>query len=153
MRYLIDSDILSDLYEVTSPDHQKVAGRVTFLQDQDALAVSVLALYELEYGYANSLDEKKPVLRRRIESIRSRFVVHGLSAEAAGIFGGLKKALVDSRSLTKKGSRYHNIDLILAATAVAESCTLVSADSLFGDLQKLEPRLVVQNWREPYVVP
>jgi predicted nucleic acid-binding protein len=149
MNYLIDSDILSDLYEITSPDHQNVTRRVISLGDDDHLSVSVLALYELEYGYANSSDEKKSRLRRRIESVRSRFIVLGLSAEAAGIFGPLKKALVGSRKLGKKASRYHNIDLILAATAVAESCTLVSADSLFEDLQKLDPRLLLENWREP----
>lgn len=148
MRYLIDSDILSDLYEVTSPDHQSVIRRVASLEEDDDLSISVLALYELEYGHANSTDEKKPSLRRRIENVRSRFFIHGLSAEAAELFGRLKKALIDSKQLGKKASRYHNIDLILAATAVTESCTLVSADSLFGDLQKLEPRIILQNWRE-----
>ena len=38
-------------------------------------------------------------------------------------------------------------DLMIAATAIAESCTLVGADSLFRDLQMLEPGLALQNWR------
>jgi len=147
MRYLLDSDILSDLYETTSPDHQDVGRRVAALEEDDELTVSVLALYELEYGYSNSSEDKKPSLRRRIQSVRDRFVIQGLSEEASGIFGRLKKALVESRGLSKKGSRYHNVDLMIAATAIAESCTLVGADSLFRDLQRLEPDLILQNWR------
>lgn len=107
----------------------------------------MLALYELEYGYANSSEEKKPSLSRRIESVRDRFIIQGLSEHAARIFGRLKKALVDSRGLSKKGSRFHNVDLMVAATAIAGSYTLVGADSLFQDLQRLEPSLIVQNWR------
>ena len=147
MRYLIDSDILSDLYEITSPDHQQVSHRIAALGEADTLAVSALAFYELEYGYANSSEEKKPSLRRRIENVRGRFTVHGLSEPAAGVFGRLKKALVDSRGLSKKASQSHNIDLMIAATAVTESCVLVGADSLFRDLQRFEPGLILQNWR------
>jgi len=135
------------LYEITSPDHEEVVRRVAALGEDDELTVSVLALYELEYGYANSSEDKKPSLRRRIQNVQDRFVVQALSEEAARIFGRLKKALVESRGLSKRGSRYHNVDLMVAATALAESCTLVGADSLFSDLQKLEPGLALQNWR------
>jgi len=149
MRYLIDSDILSDLYEITSPDHQSIAGRVAALGEDDDLTVSILALYELEYGHANSPDDKRPSLRRRIESVRDRFIVHGLSEEAAKVFGRLKKALIESKGLGKKRSRYHNVDLMIASTAMVESCILVSGDTLFGDLRKLDPGLILENWREP----
>ncbi|HEV7503288.1 MAG TPA: type II toxin-antitoxin system VapC family toxin [Thermoanaerobaculia bacterium] len=147
MRYLLDSDILSDLYEQTSPDHQVVFRRFETLEEDDDLAVSILALYELEYGYANSFEGRKPSLRRRIENVRSRFTIYGLSDDSARMFGQIKKALVELRGLSKKASRYHNIDLMVAATAVTKSCILVGADSLFRDLQRFEPGLIVQNWR------
>ena len=91
MRYLLDSDILSDLYEQTSPDHQVVFRRFETLGEDDDLAVSILALYELEYGYANSFEGKKPSLRRRIENVRSRFIIYGLSDDSARTGSGRTK--------------------------------------------------------------
>lgn len=78
--------------------------------------------------------------------MQARFSIFELSLDAAQIFGRLKKALVDSRGLKDKARKSHNVDIIIAATAVAESCVLVSADSLFRDLQALEPSLQIENW-------
>lgn len=146
MRYLLDSNTLSDLYEISSPAHSKILSRVASLSEEDSLSVSILALYELEYGLANARAEKKPVLRQRIKNVQARFSIFELSLDAAQIFGRLKKALVDSRGLKDKARKSHNVDIIIAATAVAESCVLVSADSLFRDLQALEPSLQIENW-------
>jgi predicted nucleic acid-binding protein len=40
----------------------------------------------------------------------------------------------------------HNVDLVLAATAITENLTLVSNDSLFRDLAAIDPRLSVEDW-------
>lgn len=138
---------LSDFYETTSPDHPGIVRRITSLRREDALSVSILSLYEFEYGCANAAEAKKPVLRQRILNASTRFHVLGLSLEAGRIFGELKKRLTDARRLTEKGRRYHTVDLMIAATAIAESYTLVSSDSLYGDLCELEPSLKLENWR------
>jgi predicted nucleic acid-binding protein len=69
-----------------------------------------------------------------------------LSLEAARLFGSLKVRLRAFRQLSPKASKTHNMDLMLAATAVTEGCTLISADGIYSDLQRIDPTLRVENW-------
>lgn len=149
MNYLLDSDSLSDLLATASPNHPAVSRRLSALPESGQVVISILAIYELEYGFANAPEELRPLLRRRIFSAGSAFPLLGLSPEAARVFGRLKADLRAARGLSDRGSRAHNIDLMLAATAVAERCILVSGDSLYPELQRLSPGLQVENWFLP----
>ena len=102
MRYLLDSDILSDFYEISSPAHASIRRRFASLEDADSVSVSILSLYEMEYGLANARAKEKPVLRKRIQNAQTRFSILELSLDAAHVFGQLKKSLVDSRGLQKR---------------------------------------------------
>lgn len=146
MRYLLDSDSLSDLYDPNSPGHQSIVRRITGLADSDLVFISILAVYELEYGYANAPDERKLVIRQRIASIQSEFDLLPLTSQAARVFGALKARLRNIRQLSKRGSKAHNVDLMLAATAITEGCTLIGADTIYQDLQRIDPTLRVENW-------
>lgn len=73
MRYLLDSDSLSDLYAPGSPGHLNISRRVAALGDSDLVLISILALFELEYGYANAPEDKKPVIRQRISDASTNF--------------------------------------------------------------------------------
>jgi predicted nucleic acid-binding protein len=141
MRYLLDSDRLSDLYATDVPGHAGIARRLASLGDSDHVVLSILALYELEYGCANAPEEKKLVLRQRISAAQADFAVLPLTAESAQVYASLKVGLRRSRQLSGKGIKMHNIDLMLAAAAITEDCVLLSGDSLFRDLQQLDPRL------------
>ena len=146
MRYLLDSDILSDFYESSSAGHQILAARFSALKESDMVAVSILTLYEFEYGYTKAPEDKKPEIRRRTESAERDFEIVALSTQAARIYGKLKGALVDARGLDKKRSRLHNIDIMIAASAIHEQWTLVSSDAIYNELQRLDATLVVENW-------
>lgn len=146
MRYLLDSDTLSDLLAVTAPNHPAVTRRLASLAQSDSVVFSILALYELEYGFANAPEPMKPLLRHRILSAQSAFGILSLTPAAATIFGRLKAGLRTTRGLSERGSRAHNIDLMVAATAIIEGCVLVSGDSLYSELQRLEPELHLQDW-------
>ena len=146
MRYLLDSDSLSDLYEPSSPGHRNIARRFAALADTDLVFVSILALYELEYGYANAPDERKPIIRERISSLQNEFSVLPLTPEAARLFGALKARFRNVRQLSKRGSKAHNVDLMIAATAITEGCTLIGADGIYQELQRLDPTLRIENW-------
>lgn len=146
MSYLLDTNTVSDLYEINSPGHSDIARRLEELSGPVAIFVSILTLYELEYGYANAPAERKPTIRQRIEHTQTDFTILGLSPLAAQVFGTLKKKLRESRKLTERGSRYHNIDLMLAATAVVESCVLVSGDSIYRELEPFEPTFRHEVW-------
>ena len=71
MRYLLDSDVVTDLYDKSATNHPKIATRLAAL---------------------------------------------------------------------------HNIDLIIAATALATGCTLVSGDALYREFQASHPDLALENW-------
>jgi len=146
MRHLLDSDSLSDLYEPASTGHRNITRRVAALDDSDLVFVSILAVYELEYGYANAPEEKKLILRQRISSIQTDFSILPLTPESARHFGSLKGRLRSVRQLSKKGIKSHNVDLMLAATAITEGCILVSADTIYSDLQRLDPTLRIADW-------
>ncbi len=146
MRYLLDSDSLSDLYEPKSPGHRNIARRVLALPETNRIIISILALYELEYGYANAPEGLKPVLRGRISTIQEDSPILPLNLEAARIFGSLKVRLQSLRQLSSRAIKAHNMDIMLAATAIIEGCTLVSADGIYSDLQQLDPTLRVENW-------
>lgn len=146
MKFLLDSDILSDLYDPSSPGHLSVATRLESLADSDSVFVSILAIYELEYGYAHAPAEKKAALRQTLSDLQSDFPVLPLMIEGARLFGSLKERLGASRRLSKKGSKTHNVDLMLAATAMVEGCVLVSTDSVYKDLHELNPIFLTENW-------
>jgi len=48
MRYLLDSDILSDFYEQSSAGYQKIAAKLSALKALDTVSVSILTIYEFE---------------------------------------------------------------------------------------------------------
>lgn len=146
MRYLLDSDSLSDLYKPDAPGHTTITRRLTTLRDADQIVISILAVYETEYGYANAPDQKKAEIRQRISHMQARFEVLPLTPEAARLYGSLKAGLSEIRGLGVKGGKFHNIDIMLAATAVTEGCTLISADSIYRDLKKVDSMLRVENW-------
>jgi predicted nucleic acid-binding protein len=146
MRYLLDSDSLSDLYEPESSGHDNIAQRAVALAETDLVVISILALYEMEYGYANAPESLKPVIRKRISAIQGDSPILPLTLEAARIFGSLKFRLRSLRRLSSKAIKAHNVDIMLAATAITEGCTLISADGIYSDLQQLDPILRVENW-------
>lgn len=146
MKFLLDSDILSDLYNPSSSGHLAVAARLESLEDSDSVFISILAIYELEYGHAHAPEEKQPALRQRISDLQADFPMLPLTVDGARAFGSLKKSLQSSRGLSKKGSKMHNVDLMLAAIAMVEGCVLVSTDSIYTDLHKLNPMFLTENW-------
>lgn len=146
MRLLLDSDTLSELYDPSAFHHPAVAGKLSSLGNGDQAFISILAFYEMEFGYANAPAAKKPVIRQRILAAEKDFTVLPLTPEGGRVFGNLKAKLRHARQLTSRGAKSHNVDLMIAATAITEGCTLVGADAIYRDIQKLDPQLVIENW-------
>ncbi len=146
MRYLLDSDIVTDLYDKSAANHPSIIARLASLDDEDEVCISILTVYEFEYGLANAPADKKEAVGKKIIEAQNDFEVVPLSADGAKRFGNLKKALRDRRSLTQEGAKKHNIDLIIAATALAAECTLVSGDAIYRELQAGHPDLRLDSW-------
>jgi predicted nucleic acid-binding protein len=146
MEYLFDSNTVSDFYNSQSEDHAKIYERVSSLQETDNLYISVLTVYELEYGYANAPELKREAVRQKVEEAKQLFGMLAVPIEGAPLFGRLKKQVKDARRLTKENIKKFNVDIILATTAVTQGCVLVSADALYGEIQQFCPELKVENW-------
>lgn len=67
MKYLFDSNIISDFYDPFSDGHFKIYKRLNQLTENDQIFISILSLYELEYGFANAKEEHKPAIRHKIQ--------------------------------------------------------------------------------------
>ncbi len=63
MRYLLDTNTISELYDIDASHHSAILGHLGALTDKDRVCISILSLYELEYGWANAPDEKKSAVR------------------------------------------------------------------------------------------
>lgn len=146
MTYLLDSNTISDLYDTNTAHHATVLAHFRALTDEEQVAISILSLYELEYGWANAPDEKKAAIRQMITEAQTDFIVHPLSASGATVFGTLKKRIKEVRSPSKENMKKFNVDLMLAATAMTMQCRLVSADNVYQELQRYQPSLQIEDW-------
>ncbi|RKZ81621.1 MAG: hypothetical protein DRR19_21940 [Candidatus Parabeggiatoa sp. nov. 1] len=145
-KYLFDSDIVSDLSDKFSDNHLKIFEKLSSLAGTDEVYISVLTIYEFEYGYANAPDDKKSAVRKKIEDVQHDFEILPLPQKGSQLFGVLKKSIKDSRKLNKESIKKHNIDMMLAATAIVENCILVSADSIYIEIQRFNSKLKLENW-------
>lgn len=145
--YLIDANIISYLADIDSPFHQKVRKQFQNLNDEDRVLLSVLTLYELQYGlaHAEDADIKSGILRIK-EKIRTALPVVPLSGKGAEIFGVLKSKYQKLSGLKKHGLSRHTVDIMIASSAIELDAILVSNDKLFTDIQSREPRLKLDNW-------
>lgn len=140
--YLLDTNIVSYLADPSSPFHERVADAIRSLPDESRLAISLLTLYELTYGQV-----RDPGRRHLLAIVREEGVgVLAPSEAGAEIFAGLKDAYRLHTGARDRELVRHNVDLILASTAIVEGAVLVSNDGIFAALSRLEPRLEVENW-------
>lgn len=70
MKFLLDTNIVSKLYDKTAAGHLEIRKRIATLNESDELAISVLTLYELGYGLANAPEDKKDVVRQKVEQVQ-----------------------------------------------------------------------------------
>lgn len=146
MKYLLDSNTISEIYDSTSGHHATISRHIQALTDRDQMYISVVSLYELEYGWANAPDLKKPDIRQVIGDVQNDLSMLPLSAQSAKVFGELKKKIKDARSSSQDNMKKFNVDLMLASTAITTPCRLVSADRLYEELQRYYSAFQVENW-------
>lgn len=146
MNYLLDTNTISDLYDKDSLSHQQIAEQLSDLTSEDQVFISIISLYEFEYGYSNSPETIKLLVRKKIDEAKDDFSILPLTEDGALHFGQLKKSLVTTRQIKKENAKKHNIDLMLASTAIINSCILISADKIYSELKLFAPHLQHQNW-------
>ncbi len=147
MKYLLDTNILSYLEEQASPFHAKTKERLFRLSDEDEIFIPILILYELRYSVSAASPEKTERLKALVRSYLEQFPVLHLAEKGAEIFGDIKAKYRDERpGINQKALDQHNIDFILASSAIAEDAVLVSNDKIFLAIKDIEPSLKLENW-------
>lgn len=155
MLYLLDTCILSYLEDPQSPFHKAVLAALATLAPEDDLCLSILSVYELEYG----LKRAGKNLAREIEEAKRRALdfhrILPLTRQGAVIFADLKvryrevqKKRMAGKELSKHLSR-HTVDFVIASSAVEHRATVVSNDQIFSSLRQILPDLLISDWTTP----
>ena len=126
MGYLLDTNIVSDFVRY---QQRAVARRIRERGEADVLT-SIVVAAELRFGAA-----KRGVARlaRRIDEVLARLSVLPLDEPADRVYAELR---------TRQGQPLGANDLLIAATALAGSHTLVTADQAFAWIAELRR----ENW-------
>jgi len=148
MRYLLDTNTLSDLYNNHSSNHAKITTRLQTLNENDEIMVSVLSLYEMSYALQNAPEHKQAKIKQGIDNISQSFVILPLVLRYTELFGQLKKQFKDQRTLNKESIKKHTLDIMLASCAISEGYILVSADKIFPALKQLNNQLQIKDWTQ-----
>ncbi|MCP4405570.1 MAG: type II toxin-antitoxin system VapC family toxin [bacterium] len=148
MKYLFDSDAVNIFYDSSRKAHHEVLHRkIGQLKDEDRLQTSVLVVCELEYSFYNAPDAKKGPIRKTLDSMLGDFdVILPVELGITPIYGELKALLKNAKNLDRKEMRKHNIDIILASTAIHTTSILIGMDKLYQDIAKLHTDFHFENW-------
>jgi len=145
-KYLLDTNITSTIGK-DSHDGYRLLGKLSNLDDNDDVSVSIITLYESHYGLKNSSDEKQKLeISENIKFLQKNFNVIPLDLKEMEIFANLKVAYKNLTGITKKDAKKNDLDLLIASTSIAKNAILVSNDKIFQTLAKIDNRLKIENW-------
>lgn len=149
MKYLLDSDALTALGDPQNEDYKTITSFLSDLGEDAAFYISMLTVYEMEYGIAAfTTEEGKQKTRIAVESFKRNLPTINLSFEDAQIYGELKQGYKEKTGINKNALKRHNIDIALASISIANNCTLIGTDSIYSDhLQKIKTDFKFKNWR------
>lgn len=146
MKYLLDTNIASYSVDQQSPYHHAVIARLCQLADDDIAYLSVLTLYETEYGVLLAPNDKRDGVIAARDLLQSLFPTLPVTAPGSSIFARLKAGYRTSTGIGDKALDRHNIDFLIASCALVENAILVSNDSIFTVIHHIEPELRLENW-------
>jgi len=150
MKYLLDSDTISAVFDPKSPLFNQAKIHLENLSEQDEICVSILSIYELEFSFSNAkTEEVREKITHLIHDLTELLEVLPLTIKGASFYGQLKSGFQKKTGTNRKAIRRHNIDIMIASVALDQDCTLVARDSIYKDhLVSIIPQLTVEDWTE-----
>lgn len=146
-RYVRDSNFLGTLEDSDSPEYKEIFKKLSSLPDEDEVCVSIISIYEYYFGIFNAPDESlSQQLLKTKDTILEIFIILPLTLKSAELYGKIKTAYKKQIGATRAGMRKHNVDFILASTALEQQAVIVSKDNIFLKIQEFEQKLQVENW-------
>lgn len=148
-QYILDTDIVSYLWDKKSPHHSKIVEPFSRLDDNDVVGISVVSIYELTYGMDSFTDEKlKAIFKNALESLKNDkdANIFPLDANGATFFSQLKLQYKKATGITAKDAKKNDLDLVIASIVMSQEAILISNDGIFKSLAELDPRFKYENW-------
>lgn len=130
MIYCLDTDVLIELFR----GNTHITNRIKILKENDRVATTWFSVFEFFKGIYLS---KQYEDIKFLEAICSRFEVYGESFESSRLGGEIYAHLRD------KGQIVNDADILIASTALANDCILVTGNI---DHFKRIPHLKIENW-------
>ena len=148
MKYIFDLDTLTYLSDPDSPFFKITSKKASQLTPSDVPCISILTLYELQYSLSNTSDSDiREKIRELINWLNEDFEILPLSSSGAEYYGQLKQGFRQKTGINRTAIKKHNIDLILASTALEYDCILVAMDGIYSNhLVKINSNFKTQNW-------
>ncbi|MCK5717489.1 MAG: type II toxin-antitoxin system VapC family toxin [Thiomargarita sp.] len=129
-KFLFDTNALSALTREQNDGHEKILSKVTFLDDSDELYTSILSLYEMEYGIKHSKEQNIiDEMNIAVQDVKDEFQIVSLTENGAKIFASIKEQYRIQKIIGKKALIKHNVDLMIAATAIDIGAILITNDT------------------------
>jgi predicted nucleic acid-binding protein len=146
-RYILDSNILSALEDSESPEYTNLFNKLSSLKEEDEVCVSIISLYEYNYGIFNAPDKGlSKQLQRAKETLLKIFKIIPLSLRGAELYGKIKAEYKKRNGHSRSDMKRHNIDIILASTAIEQDAVIVSKDKIFSKIHEINQDLQFENW-------
>lgn len=146
MKYILDTNIVRYLEDKNSSYKEIITHKLSMLADTDQVCLSVLSIYEIEYGIALASAKSKEDISALKDSTKRSFCILPLTEKSAQAFGQIKAEYKRKTGISKKAIERHNIDFMLASSAIAENAILVSNDAIFKTIQQIYPQFKYENW-------
>lgn len=145
-KYIIDTNIISYLADDLSPFHTAIVKKISQIDDYDRICLSILTIYELQHGIASMSHEMAVKFSETKKLMIKHFDILPLSEKGAEIFGMLKAEYIRQTGILKDAVKRHDIDLMVASSAMAENAVLVSNDRIFSRLKKMRSDFLLEDW-------
>ena len=129
MRYMLDTDMASYLIR---GDHPEVTAKFTELFED--CVISSITAAELKYG---AKKRNNRTLTQKVQALCNLMTILSWNEEAADAYAKIRVELENS------GTPIGNMDMLIAASAVAEDVTLVTDN--IEHFSKI-PSLKIENW-------
>jgi len=164
--FLFDTNSLSSLLKRHDEHHYKLTSKIKnfdFIDEDVKIYASILSIFEMEYGAAHATNPRLvEEARAAINFLKDQeakkdtkevmIELLPLTIMQAEIFGEIKEQFQKKKEeigekIGKRSLPKHNIDLMIAATAIEIGATLVSNDKkMFELLQNVRCDFKWEDW-------
>jgi len=129
-KFLFDTNALSSFTRESNDGYHAISSKVASLNDSDELYASILSIYEMEYGVLHAKEQNIIAeMKEAIQFVKDEFQIVPLTDNGAKIFADIKEQYREKKDLGKKALIKHNVDLMIAATAIEIEAVLITNDT------------------------